>query len=81
VNSYLRLGFVVSLATYDIKRESIKGLVNVALRMRFRTAPHPVAYLHTDHVAFRRYIHSVFDVGELDLLNTNHFMMILLPLD
>jgi hypothetical protein len=48
--------------------------------MRFRTAPHPVAHLFTNDVASRRYICSVLDISELDLLN-NHSAMLLLPLD
>jgi hypothetical protein len=71
----------VGLVTYnDTEREDIGGLVNAALRMRFRTAPHPVAHLFTNDVASRRYICSVLDISELDLLN-NHSAMLLLPLD
>jgi hypothetical protein len=71
----------VGLATYnDTEREDIGGFVNAALRMRFRTAPHPVAHLFTNDVASRRYICSVFNIGELDLLN-NHSTLVLITLD
>jgi hypothetical protein len=71
----------VGLATYgDTEREDIGGLVDAALRMRFRTAPHPVAHLFTNDIASRRYICSVFNISELDLLN-DHFAMFLLTLD
>lgn len=47
--------------------------------MRFRTSPQPVAYLFTDDVAFRKYIGSVLNVGELDLLDDHS--VIVIPLD
>ncbi len=68
------------LKTYnDTEREYIGGLVNAALRMRLRTAPHPVAHLFTNDIGSRRYICCVF-IGELDLLK-NHSVMVLFPLD
>jgi hypothetical protein len=71
----------VGLVAYnDTEREDIGVLVNAALRMRFRTARHPVAHLFTNDVAPRRYICSVLDISELDLLN-NHSAMVLLQVD
>lgn len=71
---------VVGLATYnDTEREYIGGLVHAALRVCFRTAPHPVAHLFTDDVAVRRNICSVLNIGELHLLN-NYSVMAALPL-
>jgi len=69
------------MATHDdTERQYIGGFVNAALRMRFWTAPQAVAHLFTDDIASRRYICSVFNVGELDLLN-NYSVMALLTLD
>ena len=81
VNSHSKIRGMVDLVTYNnTEREYIGVLVNAALIMCFRAPPHSVAHLFTGNIASRRYICSVFNIGELNLFN-NHSVMILLPLD